>query len=417
MMKKFSTVLMTSVLALGVVGCSSSTDESASTDESGVQEVTMWGSWSGDQIDQLNEQIETYNESQDKYEVKYVMQENVEEKLLTSIAGGEVPDVIMWDRYQTSLYASKGVLKDLTPLIEEDNVNMGDFYEEAVSEMTYDEGVYGIPLLVDTRILFYNKDLMGEEKVPTTWQELSEVAPKLTVREDGKLVQSGFSLEDVGLYNMYLLQAGGELISEDNLSVNFNNEAGQSVLELWDNLQNVEKVYDRGFDASGTQFTSGNLAMTYNGPWALADYDKVDGLNYGVSLPLAGPNGDVGSIMGGFGLVMPEDAKNQDGAWDFIKWWTTQPENGVEFAKISGWLPANTIAANDEYFTSNEYYSVFVEAMENAKTRPTAEGYSEIESLALRPQLENFLSGTVTAEEALSTVDEEGTRILGEKNK
>ena len=40
--------------------------------------------------------------------------------------------------------------------------------------------------------------------------------------------------------------------------------------------------------------------------------------------------------MGGFGLVIPEGAKQSEGAWEFMKWWTTQPENGVAFAKLSG---------------------------------------------------------------------------------
>lgn len=402
------------LLALGglaACGNGGGTQESAT---SGKEQVTLWGSWSGDQIDQLNKQIENYNQSQEKYEVTYVMQEQVEEKMLTGLAGGELPDVVLWDRYQTALYASKGALQSVDELVEKDQVALDDFYSEAVKEMTYEDQLYGLPLLVDTRVIFYNKDLMGEEPVPTTWDQMIEVAPKLTKRENGKLTQAGFSLEDVGLFNMYALQAGLSLISEKDNTIQFDNEQGKSVLDFWDTLQNKEKVYDRGFDDSGNQFAAGKLAMYYNGPWALADLDKIDGLNYGVSLPLAGPDGDVGSIMGGFGLVIPKNAANQEGAWDFMKWWTTQPENGVEFAKISGWLPANKTAAKDDYFLNNEYYSVFVEAMDNAKTRPTATGYSTVEDLAFKPQLENFMSGKSTAADVLKAIDEEGNRILEE---
>ncbi|NHW22327.1 extracellular solute-binding protein, partial [Escherichia coli] len=113
------------------------------------EEIVMWGSWSGDQIKQLEKQIDSYNKSQDKYKVKYVMQENVEEKLLTGIAGGELPDIIMWDRYQTALYAPKGVLEPLDKLVKEDNLKMDDFYEESVKEMTYSDKLYGLPLLND----------------------------------------------------------------------------------------------------------------------------------------------------------------------------------------------------------------------------------------------------------------------------
>ncbi|WP_099221043.1 ABC transporter substrate-binding protein [Listeria costaricensis] len=420
-MKKWLLALLSVGLVLGLSACGggsdSSSSESSGKNKNGKEEIVMWGSWSGDQIDQLNKQIDTYNKSQDKYEVKYVMQENVEEKLLTSIAGGEVPDLIMWDRYQTPLYASKGVLQPIDELVKKDGINLDDFYEQSVNEMEYDGKLYGLPLLNDCRVLFYNKDLMAEagiETPPTTWDELATDAQKMTKWDGDKLTQAGMNIQDVGLFNLYLLQAGGTLLNEDGTKTAFNSEQGLEVLNYWDKLQNDLKVYKRGFDDGTDQFAAGNEAMMYNGPWALADYDKVDGLNYGLAQPPTGPSGDKGAIMGGFGLVMPKDAKHQDGAWDFMKWWTTQPENGVEFAKISGWLPANKVAANDEYFTEDPRYSVFVDTMNYAETRPTALGYSDVENLALTPQLEKFMNGDITAEKALSNAEKEGNKILKE---
>lgn len=413
-MKKIVAMFVSLLMVTFLVACNSDNDSSAEVD--GPTEITMWGSWSGEQIDQLEKLIGIYNDSQDDYRVTYVVQQNVEEQLLTAIAGGELPDLILWDRFQTAAYASRGVLQPLDELVERDNVNMDAFYSEAVREMTVDGDLYGIPLLVDTRILFYNKDLMDGVDVPTTWDEMKEIAPQVTKRDGARLSQAGFSLEDPGLFNMYMLQAGGELIDVEDMSVNFDNSMGRSVLDLWDVLLNEEGVYELGFDADGNQFAAGNLAMQNNGPWAIADLENVEGLNFGVSLPLTGPDGDAGSIMGGFGLVMPRNTENQEGAWDFIKWWTTQPENGVEFGKISGWIPANIEAANDEFFTENEIYSVFVEAMENARVRPTTEGYANFESLVLIPQLQNFMSGTISADEALETVDSKGTQLLRETN-
>ncbi|MBP1041017.1 ABC transporter substrate-binding protein [Vagococcus sp. BWB3-3] len=412
-MKKIGLLLCLAATVLGLAACGEK-EQDKGKGAAATKDVTLWGSWSGDQIAQLEKQIESYNSSQDKYKVNYVMQEQVEEKLLTGLAGGELPDVILWDRYQTALYASKGALYAIDELVEKDDVKMADFYSEAVKEMTYQDDLYGLPLLVDTRILFYNKTLMADHQVPTTWDEMVAVAPEVTKRKGKTLEQAGFSLEDIGLFNMYALQAGLDLISPDGQSLNFNNPAGESVLNLWQTLQNDKKVYDRGFDDNNTQFAAGKLAMNYNGPWALADLNKVEGLEYGVSLPLAGPNGDQGSVMGGFGLVMPKKSNNEEGAWDFMKWWTTQPENGVEFAKISGWIPANQQAANDPYFTEDEYYSVFVKAMENARTRPTAQGYSTVEDLAMKPQLEKFMSNSIDAKQALATIDKEGNKILEE---
>ena len=177
------------VAAMTVLGaCGGGNDQASNDGAGGKQKITFWGSWSGDQVDQLNQLIDQYNDSQDKYEVTYKVQDNVEEKLLTGMAGGEIPDVILWDRVNTAMYAKKNALLDLDDLIKKDNVDMGDFYEETVKEMQYDNKQYGIPLLVDNRSLFYNKTLLKEAGVepPKTWDELLDVAKK-TTKWDGNL--------------------------------------------------------------------------------------------------------------------------------------------------------------------------------------------------------------------------------------
>lgn len=397
-------------------------DESADEDSTDAepQEIVMWGSWSGDQIAQLEEQIAVYNASQDKYTVKYVMQEAMEEKLLTGIAGGDLPDVLMWDRYNTSVYASRGALEPIDDLVARDNIDLSVFYAAAVDEATGADGkLYGLPLYVDVRILFYNKTMFAEAGVDPesikTWDDLEKAAVKLTKRDGDKLVQAGFSLKDCGLYNIWSKQAGASLVdaSTTPATTAFNTEEGLSVLKFWDKLLNEDKVYELGFEDSygGDGFKAGVVAIAYNGPWALSDYNNA-GIDYGVIANPVGPNGDTGAFMGGFSLAMPAGCENKEGAWDFIKWWTTQPENEVNFSKISGWLPANVEAAADPYFAEDEYLSVFVEVLEYASIRPKTLGYSDVEGLALIPQLQKFMAGEITAEEALDAAQEQGDQIF-----
>lgn len=387
----------------------------AGTAEPGATErvpVTFWGSWSGDQIDQLNQQTAAFNASQDKYEVTYVPQELVEEKLLTALAGGDVPDVVLWDRPQTAIYAPKGALASLDELVARDGVDLGVYYPEALSEMYADGNLYGVPLLVDNRSLFYNKTLLAEAGVeaPTTWDELREAAIATTKRDGGKLTVSGFSLGDPGLFAAWLRAAGGDMLSADGTTTAFNSPEGLEVLEFWSTMMD-DGVYELGFGDGVDAFAEQTLAMKFDGPWALAGLNQTD-VEFGIVPPPAGPNGDRGAGMGGFGLVIPEGAKNVDGAWEFIKWWTLQPENGVNFAKISGWIPANIEAANDPYFTENEQYAAFIETMNFAKVRPQIAGYTDVEGKALIPALQKFMSGELTAEQALAEGQTLGDQIL-----
>lgn len=425
MKKIVAFVLAILLLASVFTACGTTSDDSKSTTPSQTgkrTEITMWGGWSGDQIAQLEEQISAYNASQDKYTVKYVMQDAMEEKLLTGIAGGELPDILMWDRYNTSVYASRGALEPIDDLVAADNVDLTQFYAAAVDEATGADGkLYGLPLYVDVRILFYNKTMFAEAGVDPdsikTWDDLEAAAVRLTKRDGDKLVQSGFSLKDCGLYNIWSKQAGASLVDDSATPAKtaFNSPEGLSVLHFWDKLLNEDKVYELGFEDSygGDGFKAGVVAITYNGPWALSDYNNAN-VDYGVIANPTGPNGDTGAFMGGFSLAMPAGCKNKEGAWDFMKWWTTKPENEVNFSKISGWLPANKVAAEDSYFAEDEYLSVFVDVLSYASIRPKTLGYSDVEGLALTPQLQKFMAGEITAEEALATAQKQGDQIFAD---
>jgi multiple sugar transport system substrate-binding protein len=407
-------------------GTGTETKDAGSSDaESGTTtEITMWGSWGGDQVGQLENQLNLYNEAQSKYHITYTVQDSLEEKLLTAIVSNEAPDVVLWDRFNTSVYAPKGALAQLDDLVKADSMDLSTFYEPAVDELSYDGKLYGIPLTVDSRVLFYNKAMFSEAGVDpatiTDWESLRQAAIKLTKRDGDKLVQAGFSLKDVGLFNNWIGQAGGKMI-DDSVSpavTAFNTQAGLDVLAYWTKLMYEDKVYDLGFEDAfgGDGFKAGKVAITFNGPWTLQSY-KEAGIDFGVIGQPAGPTGAKSAMMGGFGLIIPNKAKNQEGAWDFIKWWTTQPANGVEFAKISGNLPANKEAANDPYFMNDEVLKVFSETMLYAHIRSKVSGYSDVEGLGLIPQLQKYVAGEISAEEALSAAQSQGDQILADAAK
>lgn len=434
MKKKGLAVLLAALTALGTLAGCGGTDNketaaqgeaAANASEGGengeVVELTMWGGWSGDQIGQLEKQLEGFNNSQDKIKVTYMAQDTMEQKLLTALASNDVPDIVLWDRFNTGVYAPKGALMPLDDYVAKDSLDMGQFYEPAVDELTSGGKLYGIPLTVDTRVIFYNKDMFAEAGVDATditdWESLREAAIKLTKWNGDILEQSGFSLKDVGLFNNWIAQAGGMMIDDSaNPPVTaFNSEAGLEVLAYWDKLLNEDKVYQLGFEDGfgGDGFKAGKVAMTFNGPWVLEQY-KEAGLNFGVIGQPKGPTGDMHAMMGGFGLAIPNKAKHPEEAWEFIKWWTTQPENGVEFCKISGNMPANKTAAQDPYFADDEVFSVFTEAYGYAGIRSKVFGYSDVEGLAVIPQLQKFMAGEISAEEALSTAQSQGDSILAE---
>lgn len=150
----------------------------------------------------------------------------------------------------------------LDDYVEKDSIDLDQFYEPAVDELRSGDNLYGIPLTVDTRIIFYNKDLLEEAGVDpasiTDWNSLEEAAVKLTKWDGNVLEQSGFSMKDVGLFNNWIAQAGGQMIDDTTNppTTAFNSEAGLTVLEYWNKLLNEDKVYQLGFEDGRAEMAS-----------------------------------------------------------------------------------------------------------------------------------------------------------------
>lgn len=382
--------------------------------------VTFWGDWGGDGAKQFETMVDAFNASQDDIEVEYVVVQDMITKFLTSSVSGQAPDVMFWDRWRTALYAPRGVLEPIDAWMERDGVSRDLFYAEALRELSYGDSLYGLPLTVDARVLFYNKDAFAEAGLtpPTTWDELATAAEVLTQRDGGKLTRSGLALNDVGLFSMWLRQAGGQMLSDDGTKTAFNSSEGLEVLKYWKSLLDAG-VYELGFDTESESgqdtFVTGQVAMTFTGPWMINTYKQYgDDLNFGIIPPPAGPDGDKGTVMGGFGLIIPTAAQNKDAAWEFVKWWLAQPENALKWAQTSFNLPGNVEAVESTYFQDDPYYRPVVEALEFAQIRPPVPGYSPMEIDALIPNLQLFMEGKVSAEEALIRAQRDGDRILAE---
>ncbi|RIX60127.1 ABC transporter substrate-binding protein [Paenibacillus nanensis] len=422
-----SQAMLAVILIIGVIGCSGNNNNSGGSNGGAGDggsgkpvELTFWGDWGGEGQKQFETMVDAFNKSQDRIRVKYVLQQDMITKFLTAATSGGAPDILFWDRWRTSLYAPKNVLHPLDDYMAKDGIAKDAFYEESIKELSYNDKLYGLPLTVDARALFYNKKLLDEAgvKPPTTWAELEDAAIKTTKWNGDKLEVAGFSLGDNGLFNMYLQQAGGTMLTEDG-KTNFNNEQGKRVLSFWNKLLNEDKVYKVGFEqglGEGTDaFVTGKLAMHYTGPWMLSTYKKYGkDLDFGIVPPPAGPNGGKGSVMGGFGLVIPEGAKHKEEAWEFIKWWTANKDNALLWAKTSLNMPGLKAALEDPFFKDDPFWQPFMETLEFAKIRPAHPGYSVMENDGLIPNLQLYQQGEQSLEDTLAKAQSQGDKLLAD---
>lgn len=107
-------------------------------------------------------------------------------KLATAFASGEGPDIFIISPGDFLRYYNGGVLKDLTPFI--DDKAKADFPESVIANRMVDGKIFGIPMEVEPMAMYYSVKAfeeagLNENDVPKTWEALLEVAKKLTTPE------------------------------------------------------------------------------------------------------------------------------------------------------------------------------------------------------------------------------------------
>lgn len=161
----------------------------------------------------------------------------------------------------------------------------------SVDAHVIDGKVYYIDSLINTGNIYYNKTMwqeagLTEKDIPKTWQQLREVAKKLTKFTGDKLVQAGFNWNGEtypSLYQGLNYQKGQLLFNKDN-TVNFDNAATKENMQFFLDLYSKDKVGSKDFGTDSTQsFGNGQSAMVYKWGWFQSELNnKYPDIKFGV---------------------------------------------------------------------------------------------------------------------------------------
>lgn len=417
-MKKLMGII--AIFMIGLAGCSSGATAEVSTDEP----LVLWGGFSGGEEAAVNLVLDEYNENNgEARDVVYESQEDINTKLLTAMSTGQGPDIVIWDRVNTITYASQDAFVGLDDMIAASDIDTSVYYQEAYDEMNVDGVQYGIPMTVDTRVLFYNKELFDAAGLdyPTddwTWEDMNGAASTCMQTADDSLSVAGLDLSDAGLFSQWIYQAGGEMADEATGLSSFNTEQGKLVLEEW------QKYLDKGSYKNGyiggengiqDAFASNKVCMKFDGPWALTTLNE-QGTEFGTVTAPEGPGGSKATIVGGFGFAIPTTTTDEQGAFDFINWWTNSQDAADIFFENAGHLPANTKTIESDTIQSDENVQVITKQLNNAIARPKINGYGDAEYFGLKANLDKFMAGELTIEETLNQGQADMNQMLNEAN-
>ncbi len=195
---------------------------------------------------------------------------------------GNGADVFFLPHDKLSTSIESGILLPIQDQVAQRLHN--NLLKEAMSTVSKDGVVYGVPVSIETIALFYNKDIV--DKPVKTFEELFDFAKTFNDPPNNKFA----FVNDMGNgYNSYAFFTpyGFDLFGKDGTDADnpgFDSDAFIKGLEFVQSLNTIlpVKSNDLGGEFVGQLFKSGKAAYTFQGPWSIEDYKK-ENINFGVT--------------------------------------------------------------------------------------------------------------------------------------
>lgn len=408
------TALLTGLLLAGLSACGKGKQQEAN------KSLVIWGM--GVEGEKLKDIIEKFKQENPEIavDIQAIPWGQAHEKLITSVAGGLAPDISQFGTTWIPEFVSLQALEPLDAFLKSSPTVTADKYFKGSWETGVIDGVsYGIPWYVDTRVLFYRKDILAEvgyTQPPRDWDQLKDAARKL-YRKDAKgtVTRAGILLPpmDAKTFLMFAWSNGGDVLSPGN-HVIFNSPENVAALEYYISFfqEGLSPLTSEGGMELYNNFKSGFAPMFIGGPWMIKDIlTYAPELEGKVAVAMMPMKKTATSFVGGSDWCILKDSKNKEAAWKFIEF-MSRPEIQVEWYQLTTDLPTRTDAWEDKFFADKEMVKVFGQQLFDTKTPPRVQAWEEIESLISR-EMEQAVMGKSTAAKTLETIAEKIGQVLG----
>ena len=301
------------------------------------------------------------------------------DKLSLDNQSGKAPDVMMAPYDRVGGLGNDGQLAEVT-------LNKDSKTDKTTESLVTNGGkVYGAPAVIETLVLYYNKDLIQE--APKTFGELEELAKDSKYDFAGEAGKNTAFLADwTNFYYAYGLLSGngGYVFGKDGTDpkdIGLNNQGAIDGIEY---AKTWYAKWPKGLqDTQGaanfiqTQFQEGKTAAIIDGPWKAASLKEAK-VNYGVATIPTLPNGKAYSAFGGGkAWVIPAGANHPEAAQKFVDFLTTTDQQKALYDKTNE-VPANTEAREYAVGKNDELTAAVVKQFENAQPMPNISEMSTV---------------------------------------
>ena len=355
-----------------------------------------------------------------KVNLEFVPYEALHDKIVAARgAGGNGYDVVLFDAIWPAEFSRFDLLQDVSSRIAADEREK--IFPGAMNTVVYQGKTLGMPWILDTKYLYYNKamlDKAGIKTPPASWQQVMDDAKVLKDKGIVKypLVWSWSQAEALVCdYTPLVSGFGGSFYQNGKLD--FSTPASLKAVTL------MKTSLDQGLSNPASReyleedvrkaFSNGDAAFALNWTYMynMANDPKQSKVAGDVGIvPAPGDTPDKpGAVNGSMGLGIAKASQHPEEAWQYIHYLTSQPVQD-KYAKLS--LPVWKASYQDPAVAKGQESLIAAadKSLNVMLSRPETADYSRL-SNTLQQQLQSVLQGKATPDVALKAVDTSAARL------
>lgn len=344
------------------------------------------------------------------------------EKLLTGFVGDALPDMAQLGNSWVPEFAALGALEPLDARVAASpDVPRADYFPGVWESNRIDGRLFGVPWYVDTRLLFYRRDILkraGYDHPPRDWTEwrAQMVAIKRLVGPDKYAVY--FPLNEYEPLEILGLQSPDPMVTDDARgnfrSPGFRRALGFYIGTMKDGLApvadttavaNVWDEFDRGF-----------FSFYITGPWQIGEFQRrLPAAHQAewMTAPMPGPDGPGLSNAGGSSLVLFKASRHKEAAWRLVRF-LSRPDIQARFHALTGDLPPRISVWRTKALADDPYARAFGEQMTRLRATPKVPEWERI-GTEIKTIGEKAARGELTVDEAAAALDKRADEILAKR--
>jgi len=359
--------------------------------------LTLWHHWGGTREPLLAAAFEDFAARNPGVTVEptLIPWDSKEQTILTAVAAGEAPDVLMLNASEMPPYALNQAIMPVDDLIAEAGIAADEVYESDWAVTQFEGKIWGLPHTVGeaAQLLFFNTQHFEEAGLdpaapPASWTDLRQATEALIGKQGEDIQRLGLLIGASGwTWLNFLAENEAAWLSGDAREVQMDNpdaaEALQFIVDLTDAQGGAEQV--AGFVSAGGEsdpFYSGRTAMAYSGVW---NYfllkTNAPELRYGSAVA---PNNKGQFHEANYGphlWTLPATGQHIPEAWK-LAMWMSRDDGGCQFL-VAQLRPSPWKACNEGSALSQlaGYWSVVEAALTSARPEPRTPVFNQFLSI------------------------------------